>query len=93
MIAITIDDGNSTYFAEDAASGLIADIDASVSMNCADKPISGNAANWLIDTPINAYELIVTPIDSTPTDSMDCADTNVSDDAVDGLMILMGWLL
>ena len=72
MIAITIDDGNSTYFAEDAASGLIADIDASVSMNCADKSISDDTADGLIDTPINAYKLIANNIYSK-----ECADTNV----------------
>ena len=38
----------------------------------------------LIATPIDADGLIAMPIDST-----DCADTNVSDDAVDRLMMLM----
>ena len=38
----------------------------------------------LIATPINTYGLITNPIDST-----DCADTNVLDDSVDRLMVLM----
>ena len=38
----------------------------------------------LIATPIDTYGLITNPINS-----MDCADTNVLDDAVDRLMMLM----
>ena len=38
----------------------------------------------LIATPIDVDGLIATPIDS-----IDCSDTNVPDDAVDRLMMLM----
>ena len=83
LIAIAINAGNSEDCAEDSVGGLIADIDAGVSMNCADKSISYYAADGLIATPINANGLVATPIYSA-----DNADTNVSDDAIDGLMML-----
>ena len=69
---------------EDAVGGLIAAIDASVSMNCADIYISDDVAYGLISTHIYMDGLIATPIKST-----DCSDTNVSDDAVDILTMLM----
>ena len=36
LIAIAIDAGNSTYFAQDDAGGYITDIDSVVYMNCTD---------------------------------------------------------
>ena len=57
-------------------------------MNCIDKSIYDDAADGLISTPINADGLIATPIYST-----DNAGINVSDDAIDGLTMLMCLLL
>ena len=71
-------------FAEDAAGGFIAAVYSVVSMNWADKSISDDASDGLIATHIDAEGLISTPINSTYF-----ADTNVSYDAVDGLMMLM----
>ena len=83
-----------TDFSEDAAGGLITAIDAGSSMNCADIYISDDTADGLVANHIDTYALIATTIDaggliSTPIKSTDCADTNVSDDAVDRLTMLM----
>ena len=88
MIAVDIDSGNSTDCAEDAAGGLIADIDSDVSINFSGKSISYDTADLLIATPNDADEFIATPSNST-----DCADTNILDDTVDGFMMLMCWSL
>ena len=53
-------------------------------MNSTDLLIEYDAVDLLIATPIDVDGLIFIPIDS-----MDCADTNVSDDDVDRLMMLM----
>ena len=53
-------------------------------MDCADKLISDDVADGLIATSVNSDELITTPINS-----MDFTDTNVLDDSVDILMMLM----
>ena len=45
-------------------------------------------SDGLINTPIDVYGLIATPINST-----DCTDTNVLYDSVDRLMMLMYWHL
>ena len=84
LIATAIDDGNLIDCAEDDAGGLIASIYSGVSMKCADLYISDDTANGLIAATINVYGLIATPIDSTK-----CADTNVLDDDVDILTMLM----
>ena len=63
-----------TYCAEDAAGGLIAAIDAGALMYFTDKSIYDDAEDGLIATPIY----------STEND-----DINVSDDAIDGLMMLI----
>ena len=84
LIAIAIDAGNSTDCAEYDAGGLIAAIGAGVSMNCTDKQISDDASDILIATTIDADGLIPTPIYST-----DNTDTNVLDDAINILTMLM----
>ena len=84
MIATAINAGELKDFSDDAAGGLFVAIDSGISMNCADKFISDHAADGLVSTPINGDELIATPIDSTY-----CADTNVLDDVVYVLMMLM----
>ena len=53
-------------------------------MDCADKLVSYDVADGLIATSVNSDELITTPINS-----MDFTDTNVLDDSVDILMMLM----
>ena len=73
---------------------MIADIDAGVLITCDDIYILDNAADGLIANNIDTDELIATPIYAdgliaTPIKSTDCADTNVSDDAVDRLTMLM----
>ena len=84
LIAITIDASNSVYFAEDAAGGLINHIDDGLSMNFADKSISDDAVDGFIATLIDAGVLIANNIHLTEND-----DTNVSYDAIDGLMMLI----
>ena len=84
LITIAIGGFNSTDFSEDAVGGLITPIDAFISMDCAEKLISDDVADGQIATSINADELIATPINS-----MEFTDTNVSDDYVDVLMMLM----
>ena len=84
LIAIAIDAGNPTTFAEDTAGGLIAAIDADGLMNCTDKSSSDDAADGLIATPINTDGFITNPIYSTEN-----ADTNVLDYDIGGLMTLM----
>ena len=84
LIAITIDAGILTDCSEDAAGGLIAASYAGVSTNFTNKYISDDAADGLVVNPIDADGLIATPINST-----DCDDTNVLDDAVYILMMLM----
>ena len=83
-----------TDFSEDAAGGLITAIDAGSSMNCADIYISDDTADVLIANHIDMDGLIATTIDTdgliyTPIKSTDCADTNVLDEAVDRLTMLM----
>ena len=53
-------------------------------MNCTDKSIFDDVADVLIAAPIDADVLIASLIYST-----DNADTNVSDDAIDGLVMLI----
>ena len=94
MISNSIDAGNLTNCSEDAAGGLIAAIDSGASMNCADLYISDDTADGLIANHIDMDGFIATTIDadgliSTPIESTDCADTNVLDDAVDILTMLM----
>ena len=94
LIATDINAGNSTDCYEGAAGGLIADINTGVLINCADIFISDDAEDGLINTTIDVYEFITTPIDAdgliaTPIKSTDCADTNVLDDAVDRLTMLI----
>ena len=84
LIATAIDSGNFTDCAEDAAGGLNVDIDSGISINCDDLLIQDYAADRLIATPINEYGFIATTIYST-----DCYDTNIFDDVVDRLMMLM----
>ena len=54
MIDTAINAGDSTYFADDAAGGLVAAINAGNSMDCADILISDDAADELIATAIDA---------------------------------------
>ena len=74
MITTAIDAGNPTDCSKDAAGGLIDAIYSDYSVDCADLYISDDAAGIFIATSI---------------DSMDCADTNVLGDAIDGLIMLM----
>ena len=74
LIAIATDNGNLTDCVQDSAGGLIAAIDAGALMYFTDKLIYDDAADGLIATPIY----------STEND-----DINVSDDAIDGLMMLI----
>ena len=84
LIDITINAGILTDCFEGATVGSINAIDAVILMNSTDKSVSGNAADGLIATLIDADGFISTPINST-----DNAHTNVSDKAIDKLMMLM----
>ena len=79
LIATSIDAGDSTDCADDHAGGLIAGINAVNLTDCASLLISDDAADELFA--------------ADDGDSMDCSDTNVLDDSVDGLMMLMDLLL
>ena len=76
FIATDINYFNSTDCSDDAAGGLVTSIDAGDFTYCTGIKISDDAADEFIATDYG--------------DSTDFADTNVSDDAVDVLMILVG---
>ena len=79
LIATNIIAVNSNDCSDDAAGGLVASIDAGGLIDCTHIKISDDTS----DEFIAAYY----------GDSTDCADTNVSDDAVYVLIIFMGRLL
>ena len=87
FITTAINAGDSTYFAEDAAGGLIAAIDAGNSTDRADILISKDVADGLITTDID-YENLTNCADVyaggfinaiNAVSLMDCADITVSD--------------
>ena len=74
LITTAVDAVDLTDFSDDSAGGLIAAINDGNQMGGADITISDDVGDGLIATAIN---------------STDCADTNVFDYSVGGLMMLM----
>ena len=74
LIASAINYESSTDCADNAAGGLIADMDYGNSRDC----------NYILTSYDEADKLIAADFG----DSTDCDDTNASDDAVDGFMML-----